>query len=496
MNFTAMTFVLGFPIVLLIHWLCPARLRWIWLLVVSMAFYAVGSPEALWLLLLMIVGTYVAAIGIAYSTRRWVRRLWCSAASVLCLGCLAWFKYAGFLAETAVMISGVGGSATDGGYGGSTAAIAVLLPAGISFYTFQTLSYVYDVAAGRVAVERNLGKYALFVSFFPQLVAGPIERSGDLLPQLRSGDRTPDWNGAIILLRGFAMKLLLADPAATYVDVVYGAPQEASGVQVVIATVLFAVQIYCDFAGYSDIAIGAAAMMGVRLRSNFDRPYSALSLREFWRRWHKSLTQWFTDYVYIPLGGSRCGLVRHCCNILNVFLLSGLWHGAAWHYVAWGGLHGLFLVGETLIGAWWLRRYGRHRNGEGCDRLAMLESRRYGWEQDLHMPAWLAHALTLLLVGIAWVFFRAPSVTDAVTMLAQIPSGWSVRAVTGAVQTIGLRRLVQMLLAGWCIRLLPERLPDKPHEIVPLFWLIIATITAWGASLGSATANAFIYFQF
>lgn len=474
MNFTAIAFVLGFPVVLLIHWLCPARLRWLWLLVVSIGFYAIGSPEALWLLLLMIAGTYVAALGIAHSGQAWARRVWCATATVLCLGCLAWFKYAGFLVETMALITEGIGAAAGSGNAGSPAAITILLPAGISFYTFQTLSYVYDVASGRVAAERNLGKYALFVSFFPQLVAGPIERSGDLLPQLRSGERTPDWNGAIILLRGFAMKLLIADSAAAYVDTVYRAPQEAAGPEILLATGLFAVQIYCDFAGYSDIAIGAAAMLGVRLRSNFDRPYLAASLREFWRRWHKSLTQWFTDYVYIPLGGSRCGLARHCVNILLVFLLSGLWHGAAWHYVAWGGLHGLFLVGEIVMGAMW-----QHRYGHAC-----------------RLPAWLSHGLTITLVGIAWVFFRAPSVTDAVIMLAHIPSGWSLHAVTSAVQTVGVRQLALMLLAGLCLQLLPARLPRRPQEVVALFWLIIAVVTAWGASLGSGATNAFIYFQF
>lgn len=461
MNFTAIAFVAGYPIVLALHWLCPPQLRWILLLIVSLGFYALGSPEAIWLLVIMIIGTYLAALGIANSERTLVRRLWCGGATVLCLGCLAWFKYAGFLAETAALLSGQGSAAAG--------AISVLLPAGISFYTFQTLSYVFDVARGTMQAERHLGKYALFVCFFPQLVAGPIERSGDLLPQLCVGERTPDWNGAVIMLRGFAEKLLLANTAAIYVDQVYAAPQEAQGVQTLLATVLFAMQIYFDFAGYSDIAIGAAAMLGVRLSTNFDRPYSASSMREFWRRWHISLTRWFTDYLYIPLGGSRRGLLRQCMNTMIVFLASGLWHGAAWHYVVWGGLHGLFLVVETCLA----------RSGKAP-----------------RLPHWLAHGITAMLVLLAWVFFRAGSTAQAFSMLAGLPTGWSIAAVTGAAADIGIRNSVVMVLGLALIRSLPEHLPTRPRELTALFWTIIAVAAAWLTSLASDAANAFIYFQF
>lgn len=466
MNFTSMVFVIGFPVALAVHWLCPVRLRWIWLLLVSVAFYAVGSPEAVGLLALITVGTYLAALGIAHTERSWLRRVYMVLAVILCLGCLAWFKYAGFLAEIASFLAGSGT--------GSVAAAAVLLPAGISFYTFQSLSYVFDVAHGTTPVERNLGRYTLFVCYFPQLVAGPIERSGDLLPQLRNEHRVADGNGWMILLRGFAEKLLVANMAAVYVDQVYAAPQEASGVSVLFATVLFAVQIYYDFAGYSDIAIGASALLGVRLRQNFHHPYEAASLHAFWRRWHMSLTQWFTDYVYIPLGGSRHGLARQCVNIMIVFLLSGLWHGAAWHYVAWGAIHGLLLVGETCIGQCYLRKKG-------------LEPAP---------PTWLAHMGTLLLVLLSWVFFRAPSVADAITMLRHLGSSWSLAAVMTAISMMGLRNLILILLGMVVCRILPEHLPQKRSEFLALFWIVIAVACSWGVSLASDTANAFIYFQF
>lgn len=459
MNFTSLAFVFGFPIVLAVHWIFPARLRWVWLLLVSVAFYAIGSPEAVGLLAAITMGTWLAAVMIARSGNALGRRLWCGLATVLCLGCLGWFKYAGFLTETVAMLTGGGD--------GPTATLSILLPAGISFYTFQSLSYVFDVARGETPVERNLGRYTLFVCFFPQLVAGPIERSGDLLPQLRDETRVADRNGWMILLRGFAEKLLIANTAAIYVDQVYAAPIEAAGVSVLLATILFAVQIYYDFAGYSDIAIGAAALLGVRLRRNFNHPYEATSLREFWRRWHMSLTQWFTDYVYIPLGGSRRGLARQCVNIMIVFLLSGLWHGAAWHYVAWGAIHGVLLVGENLFS-----------------------------KLRFSLPGWLRHALTLLLIGLAWVFFRAPSVTDAMTMLGHLGLDWSRTSVATSLSAIGPRNIALILLGIIGCRILPEHLPQKRGEMVALFWIIVAVVCAWVASLGSGAANAFIYFQF
>ena len=317
MNFTAPAFVLLFPIVLALHWMLPPSRRWVLLLAASLGFYAVGSPQAVPLLAGITLGTYAAALGIAKSKTQTAKKLWLTCAAVLCIGCLCLFKYAGIFR-------------TD---------VPLLLPAGISFYTFQTLSYVIDIYRGRLMPERHPGYYALFVSFFPQLVAGPIERSTALLPQLHAQERRMDTSGWLWMVRGFAKKLLLADTAAVFVDSVYASPTDASGPAVLLATLLFAGQIYWDFSGYSDIAVGAAALLGVRLSRNFDHPYRADSLRDFWRRWHISLTRWFTDYVYIPLGGSRRGTVRLAVNTMVVFLLSGLWHGAAYHFVVWGGVH-------------------------------------------------------------------------------------------------------------------------------------------------------------
>ena len=243
MNFTAPAFVLLFPIVLALHWMLPPSRRWVLLLAASLGFYAVGSPQALPLLAGITLGTYAAALGIAKSKTQTAKKLWLTCAAVLCIGCLCLFKYAGIFR-------------TD---------VPLLLPAGISFYTFQTLSYVIDIYRGRLMPERHPGYYALFVSFFPQLVAGPIERSTALLPQLHAQERRMDSSGWLWMVRGFAKKLLLADTAAVFVDSVYASPADASGPAVLLATLLFAGQIYWDFSGYSDIAVRAADLLGVRL---------------------------------------------------------------------------------------------------------------------------------------------------------------------------------------------------------------------------------------
>ena len=450
MNFTSPAFVFGFPLVLAVHWAMPARWRWAWLLAASVMFYAVGSRSALPLLVAVTLGTYISARGIEAAQSRRAKRLWCALAVALCMGSLAVFKYAGLLGFKK----------------------ASLLPAGISFYTFQTLAYVLDVARGRQRAERHLGLYALFVCFFPQLVAGPIERSGDLLPQLKSETRTLDVQGVLVLLRGFAKKLLLADAVAPFVDAVYAAPGAAGGPRAVLATALFAAQIYFDFSGYSDIARGAAALLGVRLRENFDRPYAAKTPREFWRRWHMSLNAWLTDYLYIPLGGSRRGLARQCVNLLLVFALSGLWHGAAGHYVVWGIFHGLVCVGQLLV-----------------ERRAKRA-----------LPLWASHGLTLAAVGLGWVFFRAESVSAAADLLASAATGWSIASVGAALAALGGDTALRLALGSVCVRLLPVPLAqpcDERRKAYPLAVLLLAVAvgSAWLASLDGA-ASAFLYFQF
>ena len=329
MLFNSLRFLLFFPTALILFHVLPKRAKGLWLLICSYVFYLSWNPRYIVLILFSTLVTYLCALGMGpvreggSGGKR--RRAFLIAAVVLNLGVLFLFKYFRFACSTGI------------------AALSLLrisapmprwdpvLPVGISFYTFQTIGYVIDVYRGTVPPERNFPAYALFVSFFPQLVAGPIERSGSLLSQLKELPR-PSYrafrHGFAVMLWGYFMKMVIADRAAIFVDTVYGSPEQYPGAFIVTATVLFAFQIYCDFAGYSTIAVGAAEMLGIRISKNFDAPYLSTSVRDFWKRWHITLNTWFVDYVYIPLGGSRKGRAVRYRNILIVFLLSGLWHGA------------------------------------------------------------------------------------------------------------------------------------------------------------------------
>jgi D-alanyl-lipoteichoic acid acyltransferase DltB (MBOAT superfamily) len=268
-----------------------------------------------------------------------------AASFILNIGILFYFKYTNFA------LGLMGGLLNRVGVGISIPVFDIVLPVGISFYTFQALSYTMDVYRGDIYAEKNFFKYALFVSFFPQLVAGPIERSKNLLKQLQPHKfNYEDFrDGFLLMLWGYFLKLVLADRIAIFVDTVYKDYYQFGGMYIVVATMLFAVQIYCDFAGYSVIAMGAAQILGIKLMENFDAPYLSTTVAEFWRRWHISLTSWFRDYLYIPLGGSRKGKLRKYINIMIVFLVSGLWHGASLSFVLWGGLNGLYQVIGSLL---------------------------------------------------------------------------------------------------------------------------------------------------
>lgn len=254
---------------------------------------------------------------------------------VSCLSVLFYFKYFNFIIET--VVSCLNHMAIPANF----SALQIILPAGISFYTFQAMSYIVDVYQGKIKAERHLGIYAAYISFFPQLVAGPIERTDHLLPQIKreqsfSYEKAVD--GLKIMLWGFYKKVVVADTLAIYVDKVYNNLSDYKGFDLALAVLFFTLQIYCDFSGYSDIAVGTAKLMGIELITNFNAPYFSLSVKEFWSRWHISLSSWFRDYIYIPLGGNRCVKWRHYLNILITFLLSGLWHGANWTFIFWGGV--------------------------------------------------------------------------------------------------------------------------------------------------------------
>lgn len=453
MSFCSLEFLLFLPAAAVIHWLLPHRFRWIFLLGASWLFYFWWDFWTGFLLVGVTLASWLCARGISRSKSPKARRGLLILALALCLGCLAAFKYTGFFASLA----------------GLELSLQIVLPVGVSFYTFQTLSYVIDVYRGEGA-EVHFGYYALFVSFFPQLVAGPIERPERLLPQLRTERKFSAQDlsaGGWLLLEGYFKKIVIADSLAPFVDRVYAAPGEALGPEIVLATVLFGLQIYCDFSGYSDIARGAAKLLGVELTENFRRPYGAATVREFWRRWHISLTSWFTDYVYIPLGGNRKGLSRQVLNILIVFLLSGLWHGAGWTFVVWGLIHGLY----QAAGVVWERWKGAPAGSGALSRLR-----------------------TFLLVSFPWLFFRAPTMADALTLLSRLPAGWG-----GSLPALG--RVLPLALPLVCLPL-AERLGERREQrdlyasALTLFCALTAVGTAWLVQLAGGGNNAFIYFQF
>ena len=357
MTFTSLGFLLFFPAVCLVWFCLPARVKPAWLLAASYWFYACADWRGPFLLAFTTVWSYAAARALASPKTRSRRAVLAAAAAVLA-GLLALFKYLGFALQSAAALLGLAGVAF------TPPAFSLILPLGISFYTFQTIGYLADVYRGTLAPEKNFVRYALFVSFFPQVVSGPIARGGDLLPQLAqpapfAPDRVRD--GLCLMLWGYFQKLVIADQAALAVNTVFGDYAVYGGVERLLAAVLYALQIYADFAGYTAIARGAAQVLGFHLAENFRQPYLAQSVREFWGRWHITLSHWLRDYIYIPLGGSRRGALRRYLNLFATFLLSGLWHGAAWHYVAWGALHAVYqIAGDATAG---LRRRCNLRAG-------------------------------------------------------------------------------------------------------------------------------------
>lgn len=452
MDFNTTAYLLFLPLVCVGHWLLPQGLRPWLLLAASWGFYFCWNPGTGLLLVAVTWVSWRCAGGIARAASPRGKKGLLILTLAICLGTLAFFKYTGFFCRTL----------------GLSLPFSILLPVGISFYTFQTLSYVIDVYRGTIAVEERFLWYALFVAFFPQLVAGPIERPRNLLPQLKARRQlTPAHlqTGLWLLLRGYFKKLLVADPLARLIDPIFQNPELALGPEVLAGCLLFGIQIYCDFSGYTDIARGSASLLGVELMENFREPYQACSVRDFWRRWHISLTQWFTDYVYIPLGGNRRGPVCQARNILIVFLLSGLWHGADWHFVIWGGLHGMYQIASLI----WCRHHPQSKT-----------------------KPWIARIRTFLLVGITWLFFRAATMADAWTLLSRIATGWSPDTL--------LRYPISQLLPGAagliCLAVLPKKRPQGPQAVLTGLYLFTAIALAWLIALRGDGQNAFLYFQF
>ena len=403
MTFNSFSFLIFFPLVTALFFAVPHRFRWLLLLTASCCFYMFFIPVYILILVFTILVDYVAGLFIE-NARQPARRWFLIASIVANVGALAFFKYCNFL------INNVNVLGTWLHTGLDVPLLNIVLPIGLSFHTFQAMSYTIEVYRGKQKAERHLGIYALYVMFYPQLVAGPIERPQNLLHQFREVkqfdyERVTD--GLKLMAFGMFKKVVIADRLAQYVNLVYGHPADYCGVNYAIATLFFAFQIYFDFSGYSDIAIGAARVMGFSLMQNFRQPYFSKSIGEFWTRWHISLSTWFRDYVYIPLGGNRVGRRKLYRNLLVVFVVSGLWHGANWTYVIWGALNGLYLA----IGIATANIRPRIASLLRLDRVSRV--RECG-----------AVLLTFSLICLSWVFFRANNLHDALYILAHLGTGW------------------------------------------------------------------------
>ncbi|WP_273091920.1 MBOAT family O-acyltransferase [Clostridium thermopalmarium] len=407
MLFNSIDFLIFFPIVVVIYFIIPSKIRWIWLLISSYYFYMSWNPKYVILLATTTIITYLSGLLIDKANKInnekksiFFKKLWVSLSLLSNLGILFLFKYYNFFTSTFIRIFSLANISLN------IPSFDYLLPVGISFYTFQALSYTIDVYRKDVKVEKNLGKYALFVSFFPTLLSGPIGKSKDLLHQF-SEEHSFDYyrvkNGLVLMLWGLFQKLVISDRLAKLVNTVYDNPKNYKGIEILIATIFFTFQLYYDFSSYSDMARGAAEILGFKVPINFKSPYLSKSIKEFWRRWHISLSTWFSQYLYIPLGGSRCSKMRKYFNIMVVFLTSGLWHGAAINYIIWGGLHGIYqIIGDVL----------KPIKKRFIDTFK-VKTHTFSFK--------LFQIITnFTLVSFAWIFFRANSFTDSRIIIKNI----------------------------------------------------------------------------
>jgi D-alanyl-lipoteichoic acid acyltransferase DltB (MBOAT superfamily) len=480
MLFNSAEFLIFFPLVVMLFFATPHRYRWILLLAASYYFYMSWKVEYALLIGASTLVSFYAARQMGRLPDQRQRRKFLVLSLCFNLGVLFGFKYFNFFNDSARAVF----DRFNLFYG--VPAFRALLPVGISFYTFQALSYVIDVYRGEKEPEAHLGIFALYVSFFPQLVAGPIERSVRLLPQFHEVQRFNSAriaDGLKLMAWGFFKKLVIADRVALLVDSVYNDPTQHTSIPLILATYFFAFQIYCDFSGYSDIAIGAARVMGYDLMENFNRPYFAKSIAEFWRRWHISLSTWFRDYLYIPLGGNRVSRARWYLNLMIVFVVSGLWHGAAWTFVVWGALHGLYLVLS-------LSTVGIRERVEAA----------LGFGRHPTLAKGVRVFMTFNLVCFAWIFFRANSISDAFYIAGHLFSGIELQAGYGL--GLGPYQLALALLAILVMELghlLQRRgsvaayLNARPVWVrwAAYYGLVLATLL-----FGRLGVTEFIYFQF
>jgi alginate O-acetyltransferase complex protein AlgI len=487
MLFNSFHFLVFFPLVTLIYFALKQKQQVYWLLLASCYFYMAFIPIYLLILVFTIFIDYYAGIYIERSEGS-RRKLFLVCSIIANIGILSFFKYGDFILRNFNL------ALQAGGMGSNIPYLNIILPIGLSFHTFQALSYTIEVYRGNQKAERDPAVYSLYVLFYPQLVAGPIERPQNLLPQLHRKNNPQQ--GRIVyglqrMLWGFFKKVVIADTLSQFADPVFSEPQNFAGPALAIAVLFFSIQIYCDFSGYCDIALGAASVMGFSLMQNFRSPYFASTVTEFWKRWHISLSSWFRDYVYIPLGGSRFGKFLTLRNLFIVFLLSGLWHGANYTFIIWGALHGVYLVAERLLKI----------QQPPANRIART----------------LRQLITFSLVSLAWIFFRAASVHDAFYIFRHLTSGWqsmmdtqaftnahTIEEFTHLILGISFSGTKWLTVIASVFLLFIAEFYQQRHSLVnllrsfsqPVRWTMYYAAILIIIFFGASQNHTFIYFQF
>ena len=482
MLFNSFEFFVFFPLVFILFFSIPHKNRWALLLAASCIFYMYFVPVYIFILIFNILIDYWAALKISSSKKERTRKNLLALSIVANLGVLAVFKYYNFFIDNLFVFEQFAGFQTNFRY------LSLILPIGLSFYTFQSMSYTIEVYRRNLNPEKHFGIFALYVTFFPQLVAGPIERAQNMLHQFKT-EKYFNYNrvssGLQQMLWGFFKKLVIADNLSVMVDAAFTNPTEQSGLTLLFASYFFAFQIYCDFSGYTDIAIGAAKVLGFKLMDNFNVPYFSASIKEFWSRWHISLSTWFRDYLYIPLGGNRVNVARWQLNLLFTFVISGFWHGAAWTFVIWGFLHGMYLI----ISIWkdkWIANY--------YPALSLNKSK-------------ILKAVNILIVFhltlFAWIFFRANNLQDAISIIQKI-STLQLNGLTESLSALSNgqtgRTFFKILLLALFIFIDPimDSITKNKTKISNpvLKWVVYTSLAAALILFGYFGEVEFIYFQF
>ncbi len=473
MIFNSWEFFVFLPLVLVLYYAFDRRAQNLWLLIASYFFYGWWDWRFCSLLLISTLVDYVC--GLSMGLRPQQKRGWLMVSMISNLGILGFFKYFNFFVDTA------GVALSSLGFEPHLPVLRIILPVGISFYTFQTMSYTIDVYRGHLVPTRSLIDFALYVAYFPQLVAGPIERATHLLKQFaepRTVTRPMVETGCFLILIGLFRKVVIADGVAPMVNAVFASAATANWMELCAGAGLFAIQIYCDFAGYSDIARGTSRLLGIELMVNFNQPYFSRNITEFWRRWHISLSTWLRDYLYIPLGGNRHGTMATYRNLFVTMLLGGLWHGARWNFVIWGGLHGLYLAIHKL----WINRYP--------PKPASKQVHRFGFGDMAGM------GITFCLVCVAWIFFRSPTLADAIEFLQGMIS------LRGGLDRQALALGAKLMIFGGMVAAVdwPAYLHQRHEQILEWSWfmrsIVYAALLFLLILLRPLNDTPFIYFQF